>query len=221
MVAVGGPPTLVLLEGPSDVAALETVLARHGDGVVRDPTTGRRTAYRLVDMGGVTNIAAHLRAARRTDPTAPAPVVLGLCDEREAWVVVRALRDVGRQVEDVAGLAEHGFSVCHRDLEEELIRALGAERCLELLRSLGLDHRFRTFSAQRAWAGRPVEERLHRFCGVASGRKVRLAGAMAGALPPDAVPAPIARLVARLVGAPSPVDGRAGAGGVGAEECPP
>lgn len=182
-------PALVLLEGPSDVAALEAVLAARGPEV-----TG--TAYRLVDLGGVTNTGRQLRAAARRDPP---PRVVGLCDEGEAWVVVRALREVGRDVPDVRDLPRHGFFVCRRDLEEELIRALGVEACLALLDGMALGHRFRAFSRQRAWAGRPVEDRLHRFAGIASGRKIRLAGAMAAALGPDQVPPPIADLVTLIV----------------------
>ncbi|GAA5167979.1 hypothetical protein [Ornithinimicrobium tianjinense] len=188
-------PVLVLLEGPSDVAALDAVLdgQSQGQGPRR---TGEGTAYRLVDMGGVTNVARHLAAAGRQRPAAE---VLGLCDAAEAWVVVRALREAGRDVDDVADLARWGFFVCDRDLEEELIRALGAEACLALLEREGLGERFRAFSRQRPWVDRPVEDRLHRFAGVASGRKIRLARAMAAALRPDEVPPPIAALVSRLM----------------------
>jgi hypothetical protein len=183
-----GAPALVLLEGPSDVAALEAVLERHEPMVPR-------TAYRLVDMGGVTNTATHLRAVALAQPPLP---VLGLCDAGEAWVVVRALQQQGRAVAGEGDLAAHGFFVCRRDLEEELIRALGVAECLRLLEGMGLGHRFRSFSSQRAWAERAVEERLHRFAGVASGRKIRLAREMAAALPPGRVPPPIAGLVATV-----------------------
>ncbi|GAA1164333.1 hypothetical protein GCM10009584_01500 [Ornithinimicrobium humiphilum] len=99
---------------------------------------------------------------------------------------------------DVDDLPEHGFFVCRRDLEDELIRALGVPGCLDLLERIGLGEGFRAFGGQRAWAGRPVEEQLHRFAGVASGRKIRLAREMAQALPPDRVPPPIAALAAGL-----------------------
>jgi len=125
----------------------------------------------------------------------PAPRVVGLCDAGEARVVLRALQRVGRAVREVEDLPTEGFYVCHRDLEDELIRALGPARCLELLAEQGLAARFEAFSRQRAWAGRPLTERLHRFSGIASGRKILLAGAMAGALAPDRVPAPLAGLL--------------------------
>ncbi|WP_029202167.1 hypothetical protein [Ornithinimicrobium pekingense] len=181
-------PVLVLLEGPSDVAALGAVLGRCAPRVPR-------TAYRLVDMGGVTNTAAHLRAARADRPSWP---VLGLCDEAESWVVARALQQQGVEAGDGADLAQHGFFVCRRDLEEELIRALGVEGCLLLLERAGLGHRFRSFSRQRVWADRPVRERLHRFAGVASGRKILLARQMAAALPAESVPPPLAALARSL-----------------------
>lgn len=188
MAVAPAAPVLVLLEGPSDVAALTEVLARRRPQVPR-------SAYRLVDMGGVTNTAAHLRAAADLGARA-----LGLCDAGEAWVVARALQRRGVPVAGPADLPRHGFQVCRRDLEEELIRALGVGTCLALLDDLGLGARFRTFSTQPAWLGRPVAERLHRFAGVASGRKVRLARAMAARLPPEAVPPPMAVLVDHLDG---------------------
>ena len=123
--SVAPAPLLVLLEGPSDVGALEEVLAR------RRPLVAR-SAYRLVDMGGVTNTAVHLRAAVAARPE---PAVVGLCDEAESWVVVRALQQQGRAVAGQHDLGAHGFFVCRRDLEEELIRALGVQ---ELVHGLPL-----------------------------------------------------------------------------------
>nr|WP_281496723.1 hypothetical protein [Ornithinimicrobium sp. F0845] len=186
------PQTLVLLEGPSDVAAVTALLPRGPRETDDGPV---RTAYSLVDLGGVTNVGAHLL---RAAAARPAPRVVGLCDAGESRVVLRALQRVGREVTEVDDLPAEGFFVCERDLEEELIRALGTTRCLEVLADQGLAARFEAFSRQRAWAGRPLTERLHRFSGIASGRKILLAGAMARALAPDRVPAPLAGLLRRL-----------------------
>ncbi|HLS45015.1 MAG TPA: hypothetical protein VK045_06235, partial [Ornithinicoccus sp.] len=128
----------------------------------------------------------------------PAPRVIGLCDAGEAGVVVRALQQLGRDVEEPADLAAEHFFVCDRDLEDELIRALGPARSLDLLEEVGLAPRFAAFSRQPAWEGRPLVQRLHRFCGIASGRKVMLAGVMAAALGPDQQPPPLAGLVDSL-----------------------
>lgn len=182
------PATLVLLEGPSDVAAVTALLAAQAGG-------GERSAYELVDLGGVTNVGAHLSRAAEADPS---PRVVGLCDAGEARVVLRALQRVGRAIAEPQELSEEAFFVCERDLEDELIRALGPGRCLEVLEEQGLADRFAAFGRQQAWAGRPLTERLHRFCGVASGRKILLAGAMAAALAPGQVPPPLAGLLRSL-----------------------
>jgi hypothetical protein len=179
--------TVVLLEGPSDVAAVRAVAAAYG-------VTTRVHAYQLVDMGGVTNIRRHLAAIR----TASVPVrVIGMCDAGEAQVFVRALQVSADGVHE-AELAERGFSVCDADLEDELIRALGPARVVDVLCRLGLAGRLATFRRQPAWRDRPLHEQLHRFAGTASGRKTLLAGALAEALAPSEVPAPLRRLVAAM-----------------------
>jgi hypothetical protein len=177
--------TVVLLEGPSDVAAVRAVAAAYG-------VTDSAHRYRLVDMGGVTNIRRHLEAIR----SASVPVrVMGMCDAGEARFFVRALQAMGDGRHGEAVLAPHGFSVCEADLEDELIRALGPERVLDVLFRLGLRETLATFQRQPAWRDRPLPEQLHRFAGVASGRKTLLAGALAEALAPHEAPAPLHRLV--------------------------
>ena len=174
--------TVVLLEGRSDVAAVGAVAATYG-------LSERDHHYRLVDMGGVTGIRGHLRALRAE----PVPVrVLGMCDAGEVSVVVGALE--GQGVAGDVDLAEHGFSVCVADLEEELIRALGPDRVLGVLDRLGLSARFATLQNQPAWRSRPLPDQLHRFAGTTSGRKELLAGTLAAELAAEEVPAPLRSL---------------------------
>lgn len=173
---------MVLLEGPSDVAAAAALATARR----LDPTAH---GYRLVDMAGVTNTGRHLAAAH----LAGTPV-LGLCDAGEVGVVVAALRWHGARVRDAADLPAAGWQVCDRDLEDELIRALTPERVLAALSGLGLAERFATFQQQPAWAGRPLGDQLRRFAGAGSGRKVLLAGALA-VLVADAAPPPLAALL--------------------------
>jgi hypothetical protein len=116
-----------------------------------------------------------------------------MCDAGEAGVVTRALG-----LRSPRELAGHGFSVCAADLEDELIRACGPDRVLDVLDRLGLHHRFATFRNQPAWRGRPLRDQLHRFAGIASGRKALLAAALAAALEPDLVPEPLRRLLERI-----------------------
>ena len=91
----------------------------------------------------------------------------------------RALRRRGHDVETRTDLAALGFFVCEDDLEDELIRALGTDAVIEVVAregELGLLH---TFQQQPAQRGRSLHDQLHRFFGTKSGRKVRLATALA------------------------------------------
>lgn len=182
-VVMSRPRTVVLLEGATDAAAVRVAAAslhRSLDDVD------------LVDLGGVTNVG---KALDRLQQAAPGPVVLGLCDAGEVHVVRRALQ---RGQLAPVDLAERGFFVCSRDLEDELIRALGVARALTVVESVGLAEKFATLQQQPAWIGQPVQAQLHRFCGVASGRKLLLATAFAEALPASDLPEPLTNLVTRL-----------------------
>lgn len=176
----------VLLEGVSDIAAVRA-LARTASIPLDD--------VRLIDLGGITNIRHALVDLSRDAPDA---VVLGLCDAGETHVVHRVLAGSGRPTRDDSDLASYGFFVCAADLEEELIRGLGTERTLTVLDELQLTEKFRALQQQPAWRGRPLADQLHRFCGVASGRKELLAGELAAAAHPDEVPEPLRMLLASI-----------------------
>ena len=174
-------PVHVLLEGTSDVAAVRVAAGLAG----RDPS-----AVTLVALGGATNarrVLGELVPARHS--------VLGLCDRNEAPYVLRALNHVGYAVRDVESLPRHGFWVCDRDLEEELIRAAGATRALEVLETTRLSTSFATFTRQPAWGGRPFADQLRPFAGAGSGRRELLAGALPAALTAEELPLPLAGLV--------------------------
>lgn len=188
--------TWVLLEGASDVAAIRALRAARGIQPHDEPCV-------LVDMGGATNVRRHLRAAAERDP---GPTVIGLCDEQEAPYFVRALTAYGSSLGVHAGtgpaaepsvenLPDFGFQICRRDLEDELMRALGVEGTLAVLAEADLDAAFTAFTRQLAWQGRPVMDQLRRFVGTTSGRKELLAGAMATALDVDACPPPLTALL--------------------------
>lgn len=184
-VRAGHARLVILVEGPSDVASLRALVAARG----LDQT---RHAFELLSMGGVTNARHHLaRLAQET----PESTVAGLYDAAEERFVARALQDQGLAIESREDLERHGFFVCDRDLEEEIIRALGPEAVEDVLSELRLIDRFRTFQRQPEWRGRPVSEQLRRFAGVASGRKTLLAGELTGRLTPANTPRPLAGLV--------------------------
>lgn len=175
--------TWVLLEGASDIAAVRALATDDLDGV------------RLVDLQGVTNVRRVLVDLHRRDPDA---TVLGMCDAAEVRFVERALREVGRPVRDDGDLRSHGFFVCEADLEEELIRALGVERVVQVIDRIGLSDKLSTLQQQPAWQGRPLADQLHRFCGVASGRKELLAHELASELAADQAPGPLRELLHRI-----------------------
>ncbi|MEO7446887.1 MAG: TOPRIM nucleotidyl transferase/hydrolase domain-containing protein [Humibacillus sp.] len=181
-------PTWVLLEGLSDVAAVRAVASTLGLDL-------DASEVRLVDMGGATNVRRHLRAAADQERS---PRVIGMCDVKEGGFVVRALRDLLCDVRSAADLPRWGFQLCDRDLEDELLRALTPSQVSAVLSGLGLTDRFAAFRRQPAWSGRDLHEQLHRFSGVASGRKELMAQALAGALDVTRLPPPIAALVGSL-----------------------
>lgn len=175
---------VVLVEGESDAVVVRHVLAVRGADAD------------VVPMGGVTNLGRHL-AARG----GPRRDVLTLVDAAELWVAVRALRRYGRDAETAEELARHGVFVCERDLEDLLIRSLGAETVLDALAAMGELGAFESFSRMPDWRRRHVTDRLHRFAGSGSGRKARFAAALAVRLDADDLPDPLDALVLAVLAA--------------------
>ena len=95
-----------------------------------------------------------------------------------------------------AGLEALGFYVCVADLEDELIRALGAGRVEQIIQAQGEIRSFRIFQRQPAQQGQSPERQLHRFMGTRSGRKSQYARLLAGALDLTRVPRPLDRVLA-------------------------
>jgi hypothetical protein len=95
-----------------------------------------------------------------------------------------------------ADMEQHGFYVCDADLEDELIRALGAAAVEEILGANGDLHRFRTLQQMPAWRGRPTEAQLRRFMGSGGRRKIRYARLLVDALDLENVPRPLDRVLA-------------------------
>jgi hypothetical protein len=84
-----------------------------------------------------------------------------------------------------------GFYVCVADLEDELIRALGAAAVERVLDAKGDLELFRTFQKQPTWRGRTAEEQLRRFIGTTSGRKIQSGAMLVDALDLDRIPRPL------------------------------
>lgn len=162
----------VLVEGASDRAAVEALAVRRGLDLAACSAV-------VVLMGGAGGAHRAVTAA-----VAASADVCGLYDVGEQRFVASALVRTGLATAgDRAELAVLGFHACERDLEDELVRALGVEATLAVVEALGDRDRFRTFSSQPEWRGRPVTDRLHRFFGTTSGRKDRYGYALAAATP--------------------------------------
>jgi OLD-like protein len=176
---------VILVEGPSDKAAIEALARKLG----RD-LSGERVE--VVSIGGAHAIGRFVRDL--ADDIRPA----GLCDIGEVIPFGRALERAGvgpsGTREELEAL---GFYVCEPDLEGELIRALGAPGVEAVLERSGKLSSFRTFQKQPQWRGRPVDAQLRRFFGSSAG-KAQHAPLMVDALSLDRIPRPLEALLAHV-----------------------
>ncbi len=120
----------------------------------------------------------------------------GLCDLGEENVfrrgLARAAIGTPRTRDDMERL---GFYVCVEDLEDELIRAIGAGRAEMLMDSQGDLGSFRSLQRQPHWRGQPAQAQLRRFLGSGARRKLRYARLLAGAVDLDRLPHPLDALL--------------------------
>ena len=180
------PQTVVLVEGSSDQVALETLADRRG----RDLAAA---GIAVVPMGGARNIRRFLE---QFGPRGLNLGLAGLCDAGEEGDFRRGLEWAG--LGSNLGRAEMealGFYVCVADLEDELIRCLGAAAVEQVVEAQGELGSFRTFQRQPAWRARSSQEQLRRFIGTHSGRKIRYARLLVDALELTSVPRPLDRVV--------------------------
>ncbi len=181
--------TVVLVEGVSDRFALETLARRRG----RDLEAERVS---VVSIGGAHAIGRFLELF---GPQGLDVRLAGLCDAGEEGAYRRGLERAGLGSKLTrAEMEALGFSVCVADLEDELIRALGAASVEEVVEAQGELHSFRTFQKQPAQRGKTVEEQLRRFLGTRSGRKSHYARALVEALDLDRMPRPLDLVLAHV-----------------------
>jgi hypothetical protein len=170
--------TLVLVEGPSDAVAVETLARLRGTDLAA-------TGVSIESMGGITNLGRYL-VTPSDEPT------LVLYDAGEAAFVERAVERSGADV--------HLF-VCEADLEDELIRALGVAAVLDVVADAGDLEQWELLTRQPFHRDRPDAAVLRRFMGTTSGRKIRYAELLvAAAVELDSVPAPLGALLSATTG---------------------
>jgi hypothetical protein len=173
---------VVLVEGVSDKLAVETLAERRGRDLAGEGVS-------VVAIGGAQAIGRYLNLF---GPHGLDLGLAGLCDAGEEREFRRGLERAGLGSELArADLEALGFYVCNQDLEDELIRALGAAAVEAVATEQGDLGSFRTLQKQPAWQGRPVEEQLRRFMGSGGSRKIRYARLLVEALDLGRVPRPL------------------------------
>jgi hypothetical protein len=156
---------VIAVEGTSDRLVLELLARREERDLAAE-------GIRIVPIGGAHAIARFVASL----PLGTA--VRGLCDENEAHLFGRVLRD---------------YAVCSPDLEGELIRALGVDAVEGVLAGAGGLESFRMFQQQPAQRERPrpVEAQLHRWLRSSSTRFHRYLPLLVEALDLARIPKPL------------------------------
>jgi hypothetical protein len=172
-----GSCAVVLVEGMSDQAAVQTLAERSGRDL-------RAEGVFVVPMGGATNVGHFVDLF---GPGGFGVRLAGLCDQGEE-------RDFQRGLDRI----EAPYFVCVADLEDELIRALGTGRVEDLIEAEGESGPFLTFTRQPAHRGTARDQQLRRFMGTRSGRKIRYGHLLAAALDLTLIPAPLASLLSAV-----------------------
>jgi hypothetical protein len=158
---------VVLVEGITDRIALEAVARRLGLDL---------SDVRIVPIGGA-------QAIRRAAVQYGGERLVGLCDAGEERWFRRVLGD--------------STHVCVKDLEDELIRALGPARVQEVVAERGELETFRSFQNQVFWRGRPVEGQLRRWL-QNGGRQHRYPPLLVEAMEPGEIPPPLVGVLAAV-----------------------
>ena len=178
------PRAVVLVEGVSDRIAVETLAWRRGrdlavEGVSVVPIGGAHAIGRVLELFPPQGVA-----------------LAGLCDAGEEREFRRGLERAGLGSDltrtDMESL---GFYVCVANLEEELIRSLGAARVEQVIAAEGDLGPFRTLQKQPAHRERSIEEQLWHFMW---NRKIRYARLLVDALDLAHVPRPLDRVLAHV-----------------------
>ena len=179
----------MLVEGISDQQAVEALAARRGRNLSAEGIS-------VVPIGGAQAIGRFLG---RFGPQGLGLRLAGLCDLGEEADFRRGLERAGLGSElSRLDMERLGFYVCVVDLEDELIRAMGADSVLRVVDAQGDLGPFRTLQKQPAWQGRSTGEQLRRFMGSGGRRKFRYARLLVDALDLADVPRPLEQVLTHV-----------------------
>jgi hypothetical protein len=178
--------TVVLVEGMSDQRALEALAQRRGRDLAAEGVS-------VVPMGGAHALGRFLE---RYGPRGLDVGLAGLCDAGEEADFKRALEGVGFGPDLTrADMEALGFYVCVVNLEDELIRAVGADAVERVIAAEGELPSFGTYRKQPAKRELSYEQQL---LGFMWNRKLRYATLLVHALDLARVPRPLDRLLANV-----------------------
>jgi hypothetical protein len=179
--------SVVLVEGPSDGAAIRALAHRWGHDLNAEGVS-------IEAMGGYGNLGRFLE---RYGPAGLDLRLAALYDAPEERHFRRALARAGfRSVLTRADLEALGFYACDINLEDELTRALGPAGMEELFEAQGELNAFRTYQKQLAHREEPIEEQLRGFLW---NRKLRYGVLIVDALDLDRIPRPLDRVLAHAL----------------------
>lgn len=178
---------VILVEGASDQRALAALAYRQGRDLASEGVT-------VVATAGVTNLGRFLDLL---GPNGYDVRLAGICDQPELEELRNALAFGGLAAPTGcrADPEALGFYICVRDLEDELVRALGADAMIDLIAAQGQLRRFRSFQNQPAQRHKTIEAQIWRWLG---NHKIRYAPLMVSALDLDAVPRPLSAVLGRV-----------------------
>jgi hypothetical protein len=177
---------VVLVEGISDKVALETLATRRGRDLLAEDVA-------VVPIGGAQAIGRFLSVYRHEGSSAR---LAGLCDAGEERDFRLALERTGFGHDlKRADMERLGFYVCEADLEDELVRCLGADVVEEILAVHRKLVSFRTYQKQPAHRARSREEQLRGFL---NNWKIQFAAPLVDALDLGRVPRPLDRVLAHV-----------------------
>jgi hypothetical protein len=183
--------SVVLVEGPSDAAAVRALAQRLGHDLDAEGLS-------VVAMGGFGNLGRFLD---RYGPSRLAVRLAGLYDAPEERHFKRGLAQAGfgstLTRADLEGL---GFYACDANLEDELTRALGPAAMEELLEAQRELSAFRTYQKQPAHREEAIETQLRGFLW---NRKLKYGVLIVNTLDLDRIPRPLERVLAYALSAES------------------
>jgi hypothetical protein len=193
--------SIVLVEGPSDGAAVQALARRRGHDLDAEGVA-------IVAMGGYGNLGRFLE---RYGPSGLGVRLAGLYDAPEEGHFRRGLARAGFGSSLTrADLEGFGFYACDANLEDELTRALGPAAMEELLEAQGELSAFRIYQKQPAHRQRAIEAQLQGFLW---NRKLEFGVLIVDALDLDRIPRPLERVLVHALSTKPPTGPASGSVG--------